>query len=214
MGNVCTWLLAKRIRLFKYLDAAKEPIAQAPPNWWWVVIAGIKALTDVINPVYVKLQAKNLLVSTQATLLEGLARDICTMIGIEGPFSSDEINVLSAGFNCTYGRWSVSYERVMEFLEDQGMYSRQTLQGLSDDLHRKVIQLIGQLTTSIVKGIINIQAERNERNNAADDLPPVLPHELVKLSTRNYGNTVVDLHLKQLRHSWKEEDIAEIENEH
>lgn len=102
----------------------------------------------------------------------------------------------------------------MEFLEDQGMYLRQTLQGLSDELHHKVIQSIGQLTTSIVEGIINIQAERNERNHAADDLPPVLPHELVKLSIRNYGNTIVDPHLQQLRHSWKEEDIAEIENEH
>jgi hypothetical protein len=214
MGIVSDWLLANRIRLFEYIDAAKEPISQAPPNWWWVIIAGIKALTDIINPVYVKLQAKNLLISTQATLLEGLARDICMMIGIEGPFSSDEIDALSVGFNCTYGRWSVSYERVMEFLEDQGMYSRKTLQGLSDELHRKVIQSIGQLITRIVEGIINIQAERNERNHAADDLPPVLPHELVKLSTRNYGNTVVDLHLEQLHHSWKEEDIAEIENEH
>lgn len=71
MGTVSTWLLAKRIRLFEYLDAAKEPISQAPPNWWWIVIAGIKALTDIINPVYVKLQAKNLVVSTQVTLLEG-----------------------------------------------------------------------------------------------------------------------------------------------
>jgi hypothetical protein len=102
----------------------------------------------------------------------------------------------------------------MKFLEDQGMYSRKTLQGLSDELYRKVIQSIGQLITSIVESIINIQAERNERNHVTDDLPPVLPHELIKLSIRNYDNTVIDLHLEQLHHSWKEEDIAEIENEH
>jgi hypothetical protein len=39
------------------------------------------------------------------------------------------------------------------------------------------------LTTRIVEGIVNIQAERNERNNAHSDLLYILPHELVKIST-------------------------------
>ena len=65
-----------------------------------------------------------------------------------------------------------------------------------------------------MEGIVNIQVERNERNDADDDLPPVLPHELVKISTSDLGNTVVDMHLPQLRHSWNEETIMEIENQH
>ena len=120
----------------------------------------------------------------------------------------------AVGYNCTYGRWSVSYERVVSFLEDLGMHSRHTLRTLSDDLHRKVIDSIGNLSLTIVEGIINIQAERNERNNATDDLPPVLPHELLKMSTAEFGNQIVDVHLQQLRESWTEEDIAKIEKEH
>jgi hypothetical protein len=41
-----------------------------------------------------------------------------------------------------------------------------------------------------------------------------MPHELVKISTGDFGNTIVDTHLQQLRHSWSEESIAEIENEY
>ena len=41
MGNVCKWLLAKRIILFEYINATKTPIKSAPPDWWWIVIAGI-----------------------------------------------------------------------------------------------------------------------------------------------------------------------------
>ena len=39
-------------------------------------------------------------------------------------------------------------------------------------------------------------------------------HELVKVSTGEFGKAVVDVHLQQLRHSWDEECIAGIEREH
>ena len=66
----------------------------------------------------------------------------------------------------------------------------------------------------VVEEIVNIQAERNERNHADNDLPHVLPHELIKLSTGDFGKSTVDVHLQQLRHSWSEQTIAEIENAH
>ena len=214
MGKVCKWLLTKRIALFEYINSATEPVSTAPPNWWWVVIAGISALMEIINPVFIKLQAQNLLISMQSALLETLSLDICTMIGIQGPFSNEELVRLTGEFNVVYGRWLVDYAQIVLFLEGLGMHSRHTLQALDDELHRKVLHSIGHLTTSIVEGIVNIQVERNERNDADDDLPPVLPHELVKISTSDLGNTVVDMHLPQLRHSWNEETIMEIENQH
>jgi hypothetical protein len=138
------------------------------------------------------------------------------MIGIQGPVSDKElVNVTSAGaFNVVNGRWLVDYSQIVLFLESLGMHSRQTLQTLDDELHRKVLHSIGYLTISIVEGIVNIQAERNGRNNADDNLPPVLPHELVKLSTSDFGKKIVDIHLQQLRHSWSERTVAEIEIEH
>ena len=75
MGNVCKWLLAKRIVLFEYIDVAEDPVNSAPPNWWWIIITGISALTDLINPVFIKLQAPNLLLSTQLALLDMLSTD-------------------------------------------------------------------------------------------------------------------------------------------
>ena len=214
MGKVCKWLLTKRIALFEYINSAPTIVSTAPPDWWWVVIAGINALTDVINPVFVKLQAQNLLISTQSALLETLSSDICNMVGIKGPISEDELVRLTGEFNVVYGRWLVNYAQIVMFLEGLGMHSRRTLQALDDELHRKVLHSIGHLSTSIMEGIVNIQAERNERNNADDDLPPVLPHELVKISTSDFGNTIVDMHLPQLQHSWNEETIAEIETQH
>ena len=136
------------------------------------------------------------------------------MIGVRGPFSVEEIEDVAGEFSIIYGRWYVDYAEIVLFIEGLGMYSRHTLQTLDDELHRKVLHSIGHLTTRIVEGIINIQAERNERNNADSDLPHVLPHELIKISTGDFGKQTVDVHLQQLRHSWSKETIAEIENEH
>ena len=66
----------------------------------------------------------------------------------------------------------------------------------------------------MVEGIINIQAERDNHNEPDDIIPDVLPHELIKISTAEYGRCVVDTHLPQLRLTWSEHDIAEIENQH
>ena len=108
----------------------------------------------------------------------------------------------------------MGYTDIVEFIEGLGMHPRHTLQELDDDTHRKVVHSIGELALRIVDGVVNIQAERNQQNHADSDLPHVLPHELIKISTREFGKTTVDVHLCQLRNSWSEATIAEIENEH
>jgi len=63
MGIVCKWLLTHRIVLFNHIAMSEKTVSAAPPDWWWIVIAAIDALTDLINPVFRKLQAPSLLVS-------------------------------------------------------------------------------------------------------------------------------------------------------
>ena len=141
--------------------------------------------------------------------------DICGMIGIEGPFTQDQINQKALeGFQCVDGRWAISYTRIMEFLGSTGMHYRHLLNSLSDELHQKVIHSVGELAIGIVEGIVNIQAERDRKNRPDDVIPDVLPHELVKVSTAEYGERVVDTHLPQLRLTWSKHDIAEIETQH
>src|SRR5438046_3635474 len=211
MEHVCKWLLDKHIALFEYIDTAAKPVTSAPPNWWWIIISGIKALTELINPIFIKLQAPDLLVSVQAELLDSLTVDVSMMLGISS-WEAGEGTVL--GELCLrYGRWCVDYAVVHKFLQGLGMYTWHMLEVLDVDMTEKVLESIGKLGVRIVDGIVDIQAERNEQNHADSDLPSILPHELVKMSTGDFGKTIVDLHLQQLWHSWSEESIVEIENE-
>jgi hypothetical protein len=92
------------------------------------------------------------------------------MLGIEGPFTPEQIDQkVLEGFQCVQGRWAINYARIMEFLESTGMHFRHLLRSLSDDLHQKVILAVGMLAIDIVEGIINIQAERDNKNKADDD---------------------------------------------
>jgi hypothetical protein len=77
------------------------------------------------------------------------------------PFDIEEIAAIStaaAGFNSTYGRWSIPHGKVVEFLNDQGMYIHHTLYSLDDKSHQKVIEAIGSLVT-MVERIRDIQVE-------------------------------------------------------
>ena len=113
MGNICTWLLEKRLRLFEYFEKY-EPV-QTPPNWWWVVVAGINALTAQVNIVFTKLQAKDLLVSQQSVELTHLTSLICIQVGVDGPHSQEELDVLDNSTNFISGRWSISHYNVVRY---------------------------------------------------------------------------------------------------
>ena len=208
MGIVCKWLLSKRIEIFEYFDDTEITVEWAPPDWWWIVVAGISALTELINPVFTKLQAPDLLVSAQSMLLDNLSTEISAAVGVR-------VRDVDPGeFSVTYGRWFVQYDDMLVFVEDLGMFPRQLLHKADNELHQKVLHSLGHLAIRLVDGIVDIQAERNARNEADSDLPPVLPHQIVKLSTRDFGKTIVDPHLMQLRHFWNIQSIEEIENEH
>ena len=217
MGTVARWLLEHRVRIFQHFTAESTKSTNVnPPSWWWVVIAGLSALTEYVNIVFIKLQSKDLLISQQASELQKLAADIFILFNVEGPFNEDEIaNAKLQGLCCTYSRFRISYDNIIVFLYDQGMFIREVLDSLLDELHEKVICTVGDFILIVIDGIINIQAERDSRNRPTDDLPPVLPHELVRIRTGEFGIRVITKHLHQLRSSgWTDENIEQIERDH
>jgi len=123
MGDVCTWLLDKRLALFKLKAENKLSVECAPESWWWVVIAGIKGVTDYVNPVFVKLQSRELLIAQQADILTQLVVDISSRVGVDGPLTPADVEYLqeAAGDSCTCsGRWSVGHGAIVHYLNNLG----------------------------------------------------------------------------------------------
>jgi hypothetical protein len=85
------------------------------------------------------------------------------------------------------------------------LFIRETYGKLDDAEQTRIIQALGHLIMSLVDGIIAIQEERDSENGPADDIPLVLPHELVKLRTGAFGVNLLARHLPQLRETWTED---------
>jgi len=213
MADVCDWVLQKQPWLFEHFNSADKYRKHIPPMSSWVIIAVVNTLTKYVNKVFTQLQSDDLLVCQQKIILEKLAVDICIHTHVEGPYPEDTV-VVRQGPDLVFRRFSISHESVIEVIYDQGLFIRETYDNLDDIEQNRIICTVGNLVLSIVDGIIAIQAERDSENRPTEDIPPVLPHELVKLRTGEFGINVLTRHLRQLRLTWTEDQIAQIERDH
>src|SRR5439155_17952003 len=117
-------------------------------------------LTAQVNIVFIKLQAKDLLVSQQSAELASLASLICIQVCVDGPHSAEELTTINKTENFVLSRWSISRYNVIKYLFDQGMFVRELFLPLEPQVQYQVISMVGQLVLDIVDGILEIQAER------------------------------------------------------
>ncbi len=111
-----------------------------------------------------------------------MAERICSGVGVEGPYDAEDADtVLDEYLWFVDGRWRVKTETVFEFLYDQGSFVEESLDKLAPEDQYAIIKSIGLFILQTINGILAIQAERTSDNLPADDLPPVLPHNLVHL---------------------------------
>ena len=116
---------------------------------------------------------------------------------------------------------SLSLQHITEFSTciqnqfDQGIFIQETfIDKLSVEQQILVSNMVGNLVMQVVEGITNIQVERDNSNlPAGDQVPPVLPHELVKLKGRDFTSIVVK-HLSRLKQFWTDERISKLELQH
>ena len=76
----------------------------------------ILCVTEHVNYVITKLQAKNLLISQQEKELDHLAATLSAWIVIESSADLDDTT------HCIFGRWAVSYQNVINYIFDRGMF--------------------------------------------------------------------------------------------
>jgi hypothetical protein len=211
MGITCKWLLEKHAQVLEYIS--EDSPTQAPSDWWWVTTASVSAISEQVNVVLTKLQSKELLISQQAEELQQLAAVLCAQIEVDGPLTEDEIATRDPITCCSFSRWSVSHESILNHVFDQGIFIQETYERLSDVQKVEIIQIIAKFILQVIDGILEIQAERNSANLPADDVPPVLPQQPVKIRGRDFS-TIVSTHLDHLKRFWNQEEITMLESQY
>jgi len=112
--------------------------------------------------------------------------------------------------------WFVTFESLELFIRNQGSRAEGHFDAFDDSAQRNVLTSIGMFAASIVQGIIDIQAERNSRNEPADkEASPIMPSDLVRVQLVVFFRNVLksrNVHL--IKANWDEDAIYEIEQQH
>ena len=84
-----------------------------------------------------------MLLSQQATAFDELAVSICVQIDLNGPHTVDQIAGIDKCSNCTFNRWSISNQNIINYLYDQGTFTEDTFNQLPIQSQIEVIHMIG-----------------------------------------------------------------------
>jgi hypothetical protein len=76
-------------------------------------------------------------------------------------------------------------------LKDLGCFVITAIEKISVDEMAAVVKSIATCSVNLIAGLTNIVAERDSVNHAAESMPPVLPHQLVKLRGREFADIIL-----------------------
>ena len=90
MSKVIKWFVANRVAVNAHL--ATKTVNWAPTDAWWIVTCCLNRVMKIVDVTITSLQGKQLQVSAQRQILEGLIVDLCKLGGaVLGPLPLDEI---------------------------------------------------------------------------------------------------------------------------
>ncbi|KAI9923246.1 hypothetical protein PsorP6_001466 [Peronosclerospora sorghi] len=108
------------------------------------------------------------------------------MTEVEGTLTDEELR--SKHDNEFIGDWTISYESITGFLDDQGLWIHDIVANLSEDNQLLVKREVEQLIPGLVLGVSRICTIRDSENcPIEDDFPSLFPSFLCKLRGRDFG---------------------------
>ncbi|KAH6587745.1 hypothetical protein BASA50_011136 [Batrachochytrium salamandrivorans] len=222
MIKVMTWFKKHRIAVQAYLDE-KLPSCR-PSAAWWVLMMTVHSFAQEASLVFTRLQGMTTLVSQQVVELSNLSQTFCRLVGGKGPLLQSELQAMAeaaadSGGHVATGEFAAPLSNVEQFVRGLGTFVSAKLDEIPAEngtrLH--VLRLVGLAFLSAALQLMSIRVERNSANEQAaanDQLPPVMPHELVKYKRSQFCATVCKHILRLQAAKFTPQQIEDIEEEH
>lgn len=210
LSSTLEWIKLHRIRILQYLEEKKPGFG--PNMTWWILSMGVLEFTRAVAKTYRRIHGFTTVISRQVALLSELMRTLQRLSGCKGPITQDELNLLSQWDIIVEGKYVVQKAVVRNFLSGLGSFVHISTNELPHSTLDGVVHAVGTLFLSAIVGISSIIESRREPSAGGDDIPPVLPNELIKLSRISF-NGVVRVHAHRLATKFTPADIEQIEGE-
>jgi hypothetical protein len=128
------------------------------------------------------------------------------MSGMSGPLTDNEIAEVNTSTAEVHGRYILSHANAKLFVEGLGRWVLNAIDELESDDLQVVVVSVAKLFVESASRISEIVAERNSSNEGGNELPPVLPHQLVRLDMRRFVSYVNE-HRKRLERRFSAVEI-------
>ncbi|CAK9209291.1 unnamed protein product [Sphagnum troendelagicum] len=152
-----------------------------------------------------------------AQQLEGLRRlhDVyARLLKASGPLSMEEAMAVDRAIAVVseYQKYSLKISNVEAVLEDLGLFVAGKIEETGAEAMAELLKSLAVCTVNLIAGVISIVAERDSSNEAATEMPPVLPHQLVMLRGREFSE-ILKVQTPRLRTTCSITEIDIIEQE-
>jgi hypothetical protein len=207
LNRTLGFYITYRRKIVEHTNA--HPKFTSPTTTWWIITLALAPSVSVINNSVVKLQNQQLIIVQQKQIIDALKIDLLDMFKVVA-----KDNIQDADYYID-GDWGVARKNIVEFIYDQGSFSKQCFIDLNPDDQSDVVQQIARYAVNVIVGLDRVKAERDSDNIASEhEAPPVLPVELVKMAPRVFNSDVLDVYRPRLREFWSDDKIDIIEQHH
>jgi hypothetical protein len=223
MGNVLKWLKSKRTRLLEHFESKKPSCT--PPLEWWIVVLIIQTLVERVEITFKSLQGMNTLVCEQRQQLLKLEMDIIARCNIHGPMTAEEKDTFNQALqqNPKHGfsreDYCVTSQKIRAAIDEVGGFVQIQMDTLEasdvadeNQVYDRIIATIGQFALQLLIGVQKVIAERDAENNAADELPVVLPLDLFSVNSRLFTSALQKQRIRLLQ-KLNEEEVEKIDEQ-
>eukprot|EP00171_Calliarthron_tuberculosum_P016065 IDg16065t1 len=189
MHSCSRWLTKNVVRVCEHLKE-KAPRC-APAMVWWTFLFAVHAFADEARRVFVKLQGHTTLLAEQRALLLGLVDTHCRTTGMTGPHDEVDTAAMDSTILEVHGGFALTHSRCKLFIESQGIWVVDAIDELEAEDLQHVVASVARLFVEAASRITQIVAVRDASNLAStNELPPVLPHQIIALDMRVIVNCV------------------------
>jgi hypothetical protein len=212
MSKVSTWFKTNRVDVLAYLDLKKPAVA--PSSSWWIVLMFCQKISTEATITFRSLEGLTTIVAQQREGLRRLHDVYARLLKVSGPLSMEEAMAVDRAIAVVSEdqKYSLKISDVEAMLEDLGLFVAGKIEETGAEAMAELLKSLAVCTVNLIAGVISIVAERDSSNEAATEMPLVLPHQLVMLRGREFSE-ILKVQTPRLRTTCSITEIDIIEQE-
>ena len=157
---------------------------------WWLIILFIADISANATATFCSLEGLTTLLFAQLQGLLHLQSNYMHIFQVDGPIEGNaniDENVCALSDD---RKFTASFVSIASVIEDIGTFAVEILDALDVVEKNQLYQNVSKCVVNLIAGIARVVTEQDSMNEAANEIPPILPHMLLNLCGKNFAEVL------------------------